>query len=256
MIDINAAFAKLRDSELNMRVGGADPEQVGAMCFDIVSKYIDVGKATRLLDFGCGAGRVMLSGLRQAPHIKSFVGFDIMEDAIAFFRENIAPDKRTRFELIEGNNDHYDRFVGNSVRKTRDHLRETYGGFFDGAFAFSVFTHVDRDDIGGLLQFVANLLRPGGIFVFTAFILNPYSRKRIRDNSALFKFEFPDFSEDKQVFVGDSRDRLAFIAFDQFLFDSAIVDAGLIPRHIEFGSWRGDNQAGTLQDVIVCGKPF
>ena len=252
-------YELIRQSEMNDWVGGSDPETVGNACRSILSRYITIDANSRLLDFGCGIGRVLLSVLQHTPAVGKITGFDIMPQVIRFCDTHIASAfPQTSFELIQGSNDHYDQFVsagGAAIAKGPSNLLADYGSSFTGAYAFSVFTHVEMADFRSLLVLVVSILQPGGEFLFTSFLLTPYSRQAIEQRTGLFPFGETAFEADGRVFIGNVPDRLGFIAFDMALVEQMVFDAGLVITHVEHGAWTGSGFSPSLQDVIVCRRP-
>ena len=252
-------FELMRQSEMNDWVGGSDPEAVGDACQRILQRYIAIGPQSRLLDFGCGVGRVLLSVLKHQPAVGAITGFDIMPPVVRFCESHIASAfPRASFQLIQGSNDHYDQFIAAGdalVAKTREQVLAGYGSAFSGAYAFSVFTHVELADFRSLLALLFELLEPGGELLFTSFLLTPYSRRAITERTALFPFGETAWEQDGAIFIGNRSDRLGFIAFDLALVEQMVFDAGLVITHVEHGSWTGANFSASLQDVIVCRRP-
>lgn len=160
--------------------------------------------------------------------------------------------------MIGGTNDYYDQFIEASNDRTaisRDQIYSRYQNKFTAAYAFSVFTHVEKLDFSSLLTLVEKLLVPGGEFLFTAFLLTPYSRKAITNEMCLFPFGKQGYENNNQVFIGNGTHRLGFIEFDLSLLETMIFEAGLIITHIEHGAWTGSEFSSSLQDAIVCRKP-
>lgn len=252
-------FDQIRQTEMNDWVGGSDPEAVGDACKYILDRYLPIDARSRLLDFGCGVGRVLLSVLKQKPDVAQITGFDIMPQVIAFCDANIASVfPQTKFELIQGSNDHYNQFIaaaGASAPRTRAVLQDKYASAFTGAYAFSVFTHVEMADFRSLLVFLSNLLEPGGTLLFTAFLLTPHSRHSIKQGTTMFPLSNAVTEAHGDVLIGNGADRLGFIAFDLGLVEQMVFEAGLITTHIEHGSWVDHQFSSSLQDVIVCRRP-
>ena len=259
MNDVKQIYDLIRKTEMNDWVGGSDPEAVGDACYGILKRYIALNGNSRLLDFGCGIGRVLLSILKHEPAIGSIKGFDIMPQVIRFCDENIATRfPRATFDLIQGSNDHYDDFIkaaGSASPKSREQILAAHASTFTGAYAFSVFTHLEIADFRSLLQLLSALLAPGGELLITAFLLTPYSRAAIEKRECLFPFGETAYEEGGKVFIGNPSDRLGFIAFDLSLVEQMVFDAGLVITQVEHGSWTGAGFSSSLQDVIVCRRP-
>ncbi len=255
MADLARIYDLMRGTELNERVGGADPKLVGQFCFHNIQLHLPLAPHDRVLDFGCGIGRVLVQVANNLPPTAAVVGMDIMPEVIAFCREYIAPSfGHATFELIEGSNVHYNKYINGAAAMKKAAVVSTYGGQFSKAYAFSVFTHVDLADFSALLRFVGELLAPGGDFMFTCFLLTEYSRAAIKNKTVQFSFDQPRHEHAGNVFIGNPADRLAFIAFDLGLVEKLVFDAGLIISRVEYGAWRGCGFGSSLQDIVVVRK--
>jgi len=255
--DFAGLFDVMRQSEMNGWVGGGDPEWVGDIQASLLLRHIPLNGEERVLDFGCGIGRVALALLRRRPNLRSLTGFDIVPRMIEFCSATIAAHfSNANFELAADKNQHYERFKDAVPARSRDELAATYGGRFDTAYAFSVFTHIDVDDFVALLRFVGTLVKPAGSLFFTAFALTPYSRQQIANNATTRRFEDHwHYEEAGEVFIGNTQDRQAFIAYDIRRIEAMIWEAGLVPSAVEYGNWRGDSMSQTFQDIFVCRRP-
>jgi SAM-dependent methyltransferase len=101
--------------------------------------------ATRLLDFGCGSGRVALALHALRPGL-AVVGVDINAAAIAWCRRH-APGQ---FHL------------------TRSRMRLPFAdGSFDAACSINVFTHFDEAEQFHALRELHRALRPEGLLIVT-----------------------------------------------------------------------------------------
>ena len=247
----------MRQTEMNDWVGGADPELTGEISASILLRHVTVDSTSAVLDFGAGIGRVAAAVLRQRPQLQSLMGIDIVPRMVDFCQTHFgAQFANVKFELLADKNSHYERFKGEARPKSRADLTASYGGRIDVAYAFSVFTHIDVHDFVDLLRFIGTLLKPGGRFLFTAFILTPFSRQRIEDNNTVIPLGARQYEAEGAVLVGNPEDRLAFIAYDIVLLERMIAEAGLIPAIIEYGDWRRDGFSASFQDVIVCRRPL
>jgi SAM-dependent methyltransferase len=106
----------------------------------------DVGRARCILDFGCGAGR-MIRHLPPVAEQAALWGVDIEADLIRWCRHHLAP--RIRF----------------AVTTTIPHLPFP-DGHFDLIYCGSVFTHIEDLEDAWLLE-LARVLAPGGRLYLT-----------------------------------------------------------------------------------------
>jgi SAM-dependent methyltransferase len=99
----------------------------------------------RVLDFGCGAGRVLRQFAREAE-TGEFWGCDLYEPTISWLEENLTPP--FRFYVSQGR----------PLPHPEDHL--------DLVYAISVFTHITEDWADWMLE-LHRILKPGGFLLAT-----------------------------------------------------------------------------------------
>jgi SAM-dependent methyltransferase len=100
----------------------------------------------RVLDFGCGAGRVLQEFLPEASS-GEFWGCDLHAPTIAWLERNLSPPLR---------------FYVNDSRPSLPHP----DGYFDLVYAISVFSHITHEWSEWLLE-LHRILKPDGILVAT-----------------------------------------------------------------------------------------
>jgi SAM-dependent methyltransferase len=100
----------------------------------------------RVLDFGCGAGRVLHEFLPEASR-GEFWGCDLHEPTIAWLERNLSPPLR---------------FYVNDPRPALPHP----DGYFDLVYAISVFSHITHEWSEWLLE-LHRILKPDGLLVAT-----------------------------------------------------------------------------------------
>ncbi|MCI4590751.1 class I SAM-dependent methyltransferase [Sphingobium sp. BYY-5] len=256
MLTTAEIFDVMRGDSMNDWVGGSDPEAVGDASAVIMRRLLPLHNGTsRVLDFGCGIGRGLVSLRKTGLEPSAIVGMDIMPPVIDFCNNYIRPNlNNTWFELINDKNDHYDRFISQSGGKGREKLALEYDNYFSDGYAFSVFTHVTKEDFGGLLKFISSMMIPGGRFLLTCFELNEFSRYMINKGQSIFPLDNHVMWEDGNILVGNESDPLGFIAFDRSLIEKMAWDAGMAITKVEYGCWMGGGIGSSLQDVMICTK--
>lgn len=106
----------------------------------------DFGRARRILDLGCGTGRLMR---RMIPHAERLVGVDISREMLRLSRDVLKDAPQTG--VLRGG--------GMDLGFLRD-------GAFDLVYAFAVFIHIPRELFRVYLDEVHRVLRPGGVLMF------------------------------------------------------------------------------------------
>lgn len=106
----------------------------------------DARHPERILDFGCGDGRVIMELLCRYRDLETLIGIDVSEKALAFARA---------WTWGEG----CVKFFSNLGELPQDCLP------FDTVIAMEVFEHVQPDDLSVLLHSLHDVLHPGGILV-------------------------------------------------------------------------------------------
>jgi len=148
-------------------VSGARPdleahfEWVGGVLAEMLKNAGMLEPESRLLDIGCGCGRVARH-LLDSP-IKGYSGFDRHPGMIAWARAHIeARDKRFRFQHVDVVSV-YKKVDGQpGVVPAAEFVFPWDDETFTGALAASVFTHMDLAGATRYLGETARVLVPGG----------------------------------------------------------------------------------------------
>jgi len=187
----------------------------------------------RVLDIGCGIGRVALGLTSVLSREGSYDGFDVDARAVRWCNDNLSP----RYPNL--------RFTHANVATAR-HNR---GGVpaaqyrfpfddasFDFAFATSVFTHLEMDAALHYFREAHRVLRPGGILVATVFLFDETPSK----------LEFPVDRGDHRLTSSGSGVAFADGSVGMLLPADCWSDV-----RIQRGSWKSGGTFSVLtQDVI------
>ncbi|WP_420435017.1 class I SAM-dependent methyltransferase [Hyphobacterium sp.] len=203
-----------------------------------------------VLEIGCGPGRMAEGLLGWLNAAGRYTGFDPSMAAIASAQKRVGSDDRARFL-------HADLF--NAEYNPRGTLKDSEFGFpvadntLDFAFATSVFTHMRIAGVARYIDEVARCLKPGGTFLFTAFLLDPDARVAMATGRAAYRFSDPLDALSATI---DARTPERAIAHEREAVLGCLGKADLtVEGEIHAGTWRGLDHAMAFQDLIVARKP-
>ncbi len=231
-------------------VGAGDFRATGRHLAELVARLGRIEPHHRVLDIGCGIGRVAipLTGLLGAQG--SYEGFDVVAGSIRWCRRHVTRRfPRFRFTRAAVFNSEYNRrgVPGAGYRFPFPDAD------FDLAFATSVFTHLAVEETTRYLHETARVLKPGGRLVASFLLLG----ERFVHGAPAPGYELP---------VDRGRHRLrnaanpaAAIGLEESLVRELMAAAGLvIEEPIHFGTWCGspdDRERPSFQDFVVARKP-
>jgi SAM-dependent methyltransferase len=209
-------------------------------------EYGNLRATDRVLDIGCGIGRTALALARFLEPPGSYVGLDTVPFALRWCRRNIT-SKHPNFEFI-----HADIF--NRMYNPRGTLSpDTYSfPFAEASFTFciatSLFTHLLPGAVEQYINEAARVLRPGGTFLSTFFLLCPETSAPRKAGSSQFDFQHR-FERHAQRSLHAPEQA---IAYDLDYVRELYANAGLEISGIHFGGWSGCKQSiNSGQDLII-----
>ena len=225
---------------LSLYVGHGDFRATGEEFLGLFRRLVDLRAQDRVLDIGCGIGRMarVLVPVLRPPG--SYDGFDIAQAGVRWcqdhYRDTPAP---FRFEHADVNNSVYNA----AGRDTPETYRFPYGDdAFDVAIATSVFTHLLPDAADHYLAQAARVLAPQGRLFTTWFLTEDPDAPP------------PPFKRDPATEPAATTDPAApetAVAYPEQWLRERLEANGFELQAIHAGSWRAD--AGlTMQDVVIA----
>lgn len=228
-------------------VGAGEFRAVGDTFLTLFRDWGGLETSHRVLDVGCGIGRmaVPLTGFLDSRG--SYSGFDVVQSDVAWCRQAIARRfPRFRFEHAD---------VANAEYNPRGRVAAAEFSFpnpsssVDFVIATSVFTHLLPDAASRYLSEIARVLVPAGRCFLTVFLLDEVSRSQIAAHRVSYRFEtgipgafvqYPDSPE-------------SAVAYDGGAFGEMLVSAGLRRLDHRRGFWSG-GESPSYQDVVICSR--
>jgi ubiquinone/menaquinone biosynthesis C-methylase UbiE len=205
----------------------------------------------RVLDVGCGMGRVAVPLTSFLDEQGSYEGFDIVPSAIRWCTRKITSrHPRFRFTHINLRNDLYnlrtDREAKSFVFPYRDDE-------FDLVFLTSVFTHMVLEDVRNYMQQIHRVLKPGGVCLATFFLMNNEAESLM---AASGKKMFTTKLDHHYLF--HPRVKAANVAYEEaYLAEELLAGTGLILEQVRYGFWPGRprTELNNYQDICLFSKP-
>ncbi len=206
----------------------------------------------RVLDLGCGVGRLAVALSHYLDDRGSYVGLDTDRKAIELCNEWIA-SKLPPFTFVWADvfNTNYNRRAEGSAAQYRFPFDDEA---FDFVFSNSLFTHLVPDDARNYFHEIGRVLKPGGRTVNTIFLLNQESLSLVEGGESP-QGELHQLGGVARVKKPERPE--AWIAFDEDFVRQAHVEAGLGIERVSYGAWSGREASGPVlgkKDTIVAEK--
>jgi ubiquinone/menaquinone biosynthesis C-methylase UbiE len=232
--------------------GGEQFRDIGRRWVETFKLLAGLAPNHKVLDVGCGPGRM---AIELAPYLGaegSYEGFDVKPADIAWCKKEIEPRwPKSRFQLVDLSNGHYNA----SGKVPADAFDFPYPDqSFDFVFMTSVCTHLQPQDVANYLHQTSRVLKVGGCCLVSYFLINEQARAAIAAGKSRFQFAHA-IATSCWVQYADRPERA--VAYDEVFIRSAYQRAGLVLiEPIHFGAWSGNAPAGARhsQDVIVAAR--
>ncbi|HEX2835609.1 MAG TPA: class I SAM-dependent methyltransferase [Thermoanaerobaculia bacterium] len=235
-------------SHLLHGVGPGDFWAVGQHTVGLVRQLAHLGGASeRVLDIGCGMGRVAWPLAQALDERSTYDGFDTLAPYVEACRERLALNpERYRFHHFDL---HSSLYNPNGAIRSEDFHFPWNDGAFTLAIATSLFTHLTPAAATHYLREIARTLARGGRLYATFFVLDDHARELMRERPTDPDFRAP-FPEGMYA---DAENPEAAVAFDAQWLLKTFLEAGYKIEHYAPGYWR--RTAGAeYQDVVVASK--
>ncbi|OYX04358.1 MAG: SAM-dependent methyltransferase [Caulobacter vibrioides] len=233
--------------ELWHLVGAADADfvRVGQQ---FKALFLDAGLKPHhaILDVGCGIGRAAAPLVDYLDENGRYAGFDVMAEAIAWCRANIAVGD-PRFEFLHADM-HSDRYNPGGTQPASAYVFPYPDASFDYVWLGSVFTHLLAADQAQFAHEIARVLRPGGISIVSWYLIDDEARANTGSGQIAFDFVHPL----NGCWTATPELPEAVIGYELPLVQRQYEELGLEILNQALGVWRREPLQD--QDIIVARK--
>jgi SAM-dependent methyltransferase len=204
---------------LHLRMGGRHFKDDGDFVrkavrdVQVLQERAGLTRDSRVLDWGCGAGRLSIGIKHLWGSVADYHGVDIQPKLLNWAKDRLS-DEHTRFTLVDAHNARYNPDGEPSFRIPGKK------GTVDVLYAYSVFSHMLTHDIAGYGAAIARLLAPEGRAWMTAFV----------------EEDVPDCVENPTDYLKlEWSGALHCVRFERRFFEQTLWDAGLAVDEFVYG---------------------
>jgi SAM-dependent methyltransferase len=242
----NAIMLPVPPAQLSEAIGGSFTG-VGREFFWYLVALAKLKPSDHFLDVGCGCGRIAVP-LTEYLTTGRYYGFDVDRESISWCLDNIANSHDNfQFKWV---NVRSSRYSPNGSIPASEFAFPYPRRRMDCVAAVSVFTHLLAPDADHYILEVSRVLRPGGMFLLTCFLLNADSARRIGDGLS----SFPFYNEVDKGLVAEVGNPEGAVCLKEEFMASALDRYGLKLEAIHYGGWCGRDPAMTGQDLVLARK--
>jgi ubiquinone/menaquinone biosynthesis C-methylase UbiE len=225
---------------------GTSFKKAGAKLIQHLIEPGGMKQSDRVLDVGCGIGRVAVPLTKYLNEQGSYEGFDIVAKSIDWCRKNITQKyPNFHFQLADIYNKQYNpkgKYISSRYKFPYD------DNSFDFVFLTSVFTHMLPQDVDNYLSEISRVLKTDKKCLLTFFLINEESLKAIKAGKSVPTFEF---KSDGFRTISEATPERA-IAYDEELVLKLCKKHKLdVVEPIHYGVWCERKSFLSYQDIII-----
>ena len=230
-------------------IGEGDFRKIGE---NFVKLFVSIGGLKpddRVLDIGCGIGRMAAPLATFLSPEGSYDGTDIVKDGIDWCNEKInSKYPNFRFWLDDIYNSRYNP---NGLYKASEYEFPFENNSFDFIFLTSVFTHMLYFDTRNYFYEIRRMLKKGGKCFATFFLLNNESEELM--NKKLSR-NYP-IHQNFKCYCGREDMPEAVVAYKEEDIFKIAEGCGLeLIKPVYYGNWCGRKSMFTAQDILLFVK--
>ncbi|GAB1451446.1 class I SAM-dependent methyltransferase [Draconibacterium sp.] len=202
-----------------------------------------------VLDVGSGIGRTAIALTQYLSSDGKYEGFDVVKKGVNWCNSKISKNfKNFYFKYIPLRNDLY-----NSVgQKASDFVFPYNDETFDKVFLFSVFTHMQINEIKNYLHEIDRVLKQGGMCLITIFTYTSKNEEYISNRSS---FNFPIKRNGYRLMSDKVKSANVAISIDNL--NKMLSDTSLIQSKLIDGFWKLEERKdgnSEFQDILILRK--
>ena len=219
-------------------VGGGHAMPLAIHLVSILLDQVGIASNERVLDIGCGCGRLAAPLTQHLGPKGTYMGVDIAAGLVDFGNRHITKTyPNFNFVTLDQSNPQYDSIRHEGASRVIHSLDEACEpSTVDLCIATSLFTHLNTDMARATLAAMSRLMAPDGRAFVTAFLIDAAVRTLIAQGRSAYQFEYA-YGEGAYIQMIDRP--LAALAFDANHFGKLLIEQELYIERTLYGSWPG-----------------
>lgn len=252
-IDVFEGLSGKRDSitppKGKIFIGPGDFKALGEKLRSDFIQYGGLQPHHKVLDIGCGIGRIAIPLTKYIDKNGSYDGFDIVKDGIEWCQKKIS-SQYPNFKFIHTplRNDLYNL---SSTEKADKFVFPYPDNTFDFVLLTSVFTHMQPTEVAWYLKEISRVLKKDGVCFATFFVIDEAAENFLKNSKdPFFKYDHGEY------YLHDEKVKDANIAYKIGFIDAMLKEADLTKEKLHSGWWAGRKKEESVdfQDVLILRK--
>lgn len=233
--------------DLSICFGGGDFVKVGRALVGLMQQYAGLQPDSRVLDVGCGVGRIAFALAQFLTPQGSYDGFDNFPSGVEWCQEHYPQHLANfRFQHVGIFNALYYPF---GDIKPSEFIFPYADNTFDLVVLNSVFTHMLPEDVMHYLDEIRRVMAPGGKCFISWFLVREEDKAYVKagQTDPQLAHRFGGF------YVQDLESMEDAVGYDERFALNLYARCELLIDEIIYGKWRGE-PARTTQDIVIAGQ--